>query len=140
MSYTTISLSPESTSKRREDLASAVITPGTILELAAGEVAPNSTATASVPKFIAVEKISTAGDLNTAYAIGETCFYKSFQESDLVLVRVVDAQVLTEGTLLTTTATGSLTAVGATLANAFAMSRQAITTSGVQLVKVELIK
>lgn len=141
MAYSTVALTPHSNHVRREALTAvgSAIKPGMLVELVAGEYQEHSTTAVKAAKFIALEKISTAGDIETAYGAGETCFVGSFPSGESVAMLVTTAQVLTVGALLTSTGDGTLTLVGATAANAVAISKEALTTSGTTRVEVELI-
>lgn len=136
----TIALTPQSNHVRGElPAAAAGILPGHLVEIVAGEYQVNSAATTIAAKMFALEKISTAGDIDTAYAIGETTFVGSFPVGERVRGLLANGQVVIDGALLTSNGDGAVTATGATAANAIGISRSALTASGATRITIELI-
>lgn len=130
----------------REAVSSAAVTPGMVLLLAsAGTVAPQSNAATLLPAYVALENTAKAGDLDTAYASGDTVRFAVPRTGDQFYMWLEQTQSTTANTTLLVTDTlddGTLKAAGAETGRELKfMALESITaaSSGRVRVKVEAL-
>lgn len=72
--------------------AGSAIVPGDLIEeIAAGTVQEHSTAAGNAQRLIALTNISNGGDVDQAYAVGETVRYGAFHQGQEVFMRLAAA-------------------------------------------------
>ena len=118
MAINTITISmPRDPEQFREAVCTEAITPGMLLLLtSAGAVEPQPNASTLLPAYVAVENISNAGDLDTAYASGDTVRYVVPKTGDKLYMWLEETQSTTANTTLLVADTlddGTLKAAGA---------------------------
>lgn len=108
----------------------AGIVPGMLVVESAGTVIKNATASALAPKLFAQPNVATAGDIDTAYADGETVSYGAYHAGQEVNALVAAAApAIADGDPLDSAGDGTLKkATDATTAIAYAM--EAVDNSG----------
>tara|TARA_R110002020_G_scaffold46027_5_gene131276 strand:+ start:16960 stop:17376 length:417 start_codon:yes stop_codon:yes gene_type:complete len=136
----TIALTPHSNHVRGELKAGASgIVPGHLVDIVNGTYRVHSSAVTACAKMFALEKISTAGDIDEGYISGETVFVGSFPAGERVNALLKSGETVTDGALVTSGGNGTLVATGATVTNAIGYSRSSLTASGSTRIVVELI-
>ena len=119
MSIETIVYEPlvsEFASRVREYAASAAITPGMLIEVAAaGTVAAHGTAQGSAQRLFAIENLGNAGVVDTAYATGDNTHTYAATNGDRIyaLVSAGTAAIAAGDLLASDGAGGVITATGA---------------------------
>lgn len=102
--------------------AAAGILPGHLVEEAGGEVAVHSTAGGAAQKLFAQKNIAVAGDINAAYADGETVSYGAYHAGQEVLgVVAAAADAITDGAALESAGDGTLRVLASGAIVAYAM-------------------
>lgn len=96
----------------KEALGVGVITPGHLLERAAGEVQVHGTAQGAQSGLFALENIPVSGDIDTDYADGDTVRFEAMRAGDIVNALVIDgtAAILVDDELASDGAGGVVTA------------------------------
>ena len=111
-----------------ERLAAGAITPGHLVIEASGTVAVNATADALAQKLFAQTNLAVAGDIDTAYAAGETVSYGAYHSGQEVnAIVAANALAITDGAPLASAGDGTLK-IG-TVATAIAYATEAIDNS-----------
>lgn len=116
----------------------AGILAGHLVEEAAGAVQLHSTAAGSAQKLFAMPNVAVAGDIDTAYANGETVIYGAFHSGQEVYALVAaGATAIPDGGKLESAGDGTLRVVSASAATAdtsrdstVAYAKEAVDNSG----------
>lgn len=98
---------------QHEDVATAAITPGYLVERNATGVAPHSTAGENANASFAVEMEMTGGTIDTDYAIGDQVVFKTYAAgSGVYAVVAAGATAITKGAFLSSAGDGTLEVPG----------------------------
>jgi hypothetical protein len=102
-----------------ERLATSIISPGALVIEAAGEVDNHGTAAGNAQRLFAQKNLSVAGDVDTAYAIGETVCYGAYHSGQEVSALVAaGAAAIVDGDALESDGDGTLRVVTTAAATA----------------------
>ena len=92
-----------------EKPASAVVTPGMLVETLAGTVAAHATAAGNAQKLFALPNLAIAGSIDTNYAVGESTRFGAFHSGQEVNSLVAAAApAILEGDALESAGDGTL--------------------------------
>jgi hypothetical protein len=95
-----------------QNVASAAITPGHLIEIDSNEWRPHGTAAGAAAKVFALERDELGKDIDEAYAIGDYVKAGYFHQGDRVNALVASGQTITEGEFLESAGDGTLRAFG----------------------------
>jgi hypothetical protein len=133
---------------RKEAIAAVAITPGELIELnTSGQVIPHTTAVGTAgPKF-AVENEVVGLNIDTVYAINDTCLFGVFPPGTEIYAWLLDGEVAVIGSFLDSGDNGVLKVVDTAAATAdvarnsvVAIALEAVSPSGADgRIKVELL-
>lgn len=126
----TIFASPNGTQIKKEAVAGGAITPGNLLIYSGANVVVNATADSALGLILVADKnLSVGGATDTAYASGETVFYRRPVPGELVNLVLATSQTIDVGDELATATGGQVKAPAVAGTAVQFIAKEAVTTT-----------